>query len=161
PFRPQPVHIGVQQEEQRIFYRGRNLGDRASETGMRTAVGIILQSPEYLVQSVLAAEQQCSSFGDYAGVLRLGIEAGRPDNTRNAVRHPELKWVDGAELKGSDPIGNPHEVRAEQAGRGLVEAPVGQGDARVDRLELSFQVQQEGTVPRQETGIEMSLGTSG
>ena len=82
-----------------------------------------------------------------------GVEEGPAIDALHAVGSPELQRVGGAELDGAERIGDAEEIGREDVWRGLVEAPVGQCDARVDRLKLAFEIEQIGAVPGQKSRL--------
>src|SRR5258708_2283363 len=60
-------------------------------------------------------------------------------------------------MDGAKRIGNADEVKCKEAWRRLVEAPVRQRDAWIDRLKLTFQIEKVSAVPGQNTRCAMGL----
>ena len=154
PFRPQSIDIAMEQEEQRILRRRADARDRAAEAGMRRPMGIALHGPE---QAVLRAERQGLRLGAQPRRRRPGVEQRPAIDALHAVGPPELQRVGVAELDGAERIGDAQEFELEEVRRRPVEAPVGQRDAGIDRLKLALQIEQVGTMPRQEARRAVGL----
>ena len=124
---------------------------------MRGSVRIAFHGPE---RRVLSAERQRLRFGDHGrpGLSgRVPVVEGPAVDSLHAVGPPELQRVGGAELDGASRIGDAEEVECKEIWRGLVEAPVRQRDARIDRLKLAFEIEQVSAVPGQKSRRAVGL----
>src|SRR5712671_2427903 len=154
PLRPQPVDIGVKQEEQRILGGRPNAGNGAAEAGMRRSVRIAFQRSE---RGVLSAKAQRLRLVAQARRRRGGAEKGPAVDPLHAVGLPELQRVGGAEADGAELIGGAEEIRREDVRRRPIEAPVWQRDAWIDRLQLAFEIAEISAVPGQKARRAVGL----
>ena len=107
PLRPEPVHVGVKQKEQRVLGGGGNLRDGTSEANVRSPVRVAFVAAEPAVAMDRGTggakpQQECLRFGDHrplqrGRLLRLRVESRPADNTDHPIGRPELKRVRGAE----------------------------------------------------------------
>ena len=93
-----------------------------------------------------------------------GVEEGQPDDAQLPVGGEQTQRIarreDHRPRRG---LGRAQERPAEQPGSRLVEAPVGHGHRRIDRLQFALQIQQVRPVPGQEgvAGVRLVVGVVG
>ena len=158
PLRPQPIDIAVQQEEQRVARRGRRCwrwSRRSWCAPSPCGLPSMVRKAAYC-----RAERQRLRLVAQARRCRGCIEERPAVDALHAVGPPELQRIGRAELDGADGIGDAEEVAREDVGRGPIEAPVRQRDARIDRLQLALEIEQVGAVPRQKSGRAVRLRQS-
>jgi hypothetical protein len=90
---------------------------------------------------VLVAEGQRLRLGAQARRGHGCVEEGSAINPLNAVSYPEPQRVARAELDSAKRIGDAEIIERKDVRRGLVEAPVGQRDAWIDRLKFAFEIE--------------------
>src|SRR5260370_21704431 len=82
PLCPQPIHVAVKQEEQRIFWGRRWVLNGAAKTRMRKPVRIAFHCPERFVQ---IADTQRLRFGEKTRRRDGGGEVGPAVETLHAL----------------------------------------------------------------------------
>src|SRR5712671_942477 len=122
---------------------------------MRGTVRVSFQIPE---PPVLVPQSQRLRFSKQAGRSRGGAEQRTPIDALNAISHPETQGVGRVKLHRSEWIRDAEKVESEDIGRGFVKAPIRQRNARINRLQQPFEIQEVSTMPGQETRRTMRLG---
>ena len=121
---------------------------------MRKSVRIAFHGPEQL-ERISDTQRLC--FGEQTR-RRAGDAEVRPAvDTLYAIRLPELKRIRRAEFDGAESVGRAEEIQLEDIRRWLVETPVGQRNAWIDRLKPAFEIEKIGAVPGQESRRAMRL----
>src|SRR5258705_12108372 len=110
PLCPQPIHVAVKQEEQRIFWGRRWVLNGAAKTRMRKPVRIAFHGPERFVQ---IADTQRLRFGEKTRRRDGGVEVGPAVDPLHTIRLPELKRVRRAERDSAESIGGAEEIQLE------------------------------------------------
>jgi hypothetical protein len=131
---------------------------------MRTIVGVDLHiAAKVRVQVPSSSEEDRGVLVVHRAGSRRRVGRGLvwaklrgPSDPIFQIRSPELQRVTGDEFDPSV-IRDSNELPIEQPRSGLVEPPVGQGDAWIDPLQLSLEIQQVGSVPREKADEPMAL----
>src|SRR6185369_1519692 len=118
-------------------------GDEAAKAGVCRSVRIALHGAEL---REIGSQRQGRRLADRVWRCARDIEKQPAIDPRLAVRLPELQRIVVGERDGAEVVGHAHELGLEDIRGGLVEAPVRQRDARVDRLKLALKIEYVGAM---------------